>query len=92
MKGPPLNPCSANQRVRHKFADEIKPPFAARIADMVSLLTKAPRYQRELVELTGLDVRTVRMHLRAFEDEGLIVVASIRYPVTWKWNAWCVAS
>lgn len=71
----------------HKTADDPKLPFAEKMADMVSLLTKAPRHQSELVELTGLDVRTVRVHLRAFENEGLIAVVSVRYPIKWKWNA-----
>lgn len=61
---------------------------AERVADLIALLTKAPRYQAELVHLTELDVATVRAHLAALGGEGLIEpVLPPRYPQKYRWIA-----
>lgn len=43
-----------------------------RIADILMLLIKQPRTARELSDLSGMDITTVRRYLAAFTDEGLV--------------------
>lgn len=49
-----------------------------KIADMISLLYKAPRTAREISDLTGLHRSNIVAWLSAFVDEGLVKKAGWR--------------
>lgn len=50
----------------------------AKVVDMISLLTKAERTCQELAELTGMNVQTVRIWMRALHSEGVVEVVGSR--------------
>lgn len=43
-----------------------------KIADIIMLLIKQPRTTRELSDLSGMHITTVKRYLDAFTDEGLL--------------------
>lgn len=49
-----------------------------RAADMIGLLTRAPRTVSELMGLTGMGEESVRKWLKALRDEGVVVQAGTR--------------
>jgi DNA-binding IclR family transcriptional regulator len=62
-----------------------------RMADLISLLKKAPRQQQELHYLTGLQRPTVKSFLLALETEGLVSsqpvkVEKARPILLWTWQ------
>ena len=66
-----------------------------RVADLVSLLVKAPRTVNELAELTDYEYHSVSRYLNALHAEGLLTkvrpdigIGSGRgtAPVTWTWR------
>lgn len=43
-----------------------------KIADLIALLIKQPRTARELAEVTGMHLNTIRAYLFAFHAEGFV--------------------
>jgi DNA-binding IclR family transcriptional regulator len=43
-----------------------------RVADLIALMIKQPRTARELSDLTGMQLGTIRAYLNAFHAEGFL--------------------
>lgn len=52
----------------------------AKFCDVMALIRKAPRTERELVEVVGLDPKTVQHHIAMLRSEGHIRISGMREP------------
>jgi DNA-binding IclR family transcriptional regulator len=59
-----------------------------KIADLIALLIKAPRTGRELAELTGMHLSTVRAYLFAFHAEGFVHYEEPAHPTKPRIYVW----
>ena len=60
----------------------------SRLLDLITLLDKGPRTQREIAELTGINPSTVRSQLRALEKKGRVRPDGFRFSppaIVWRW-------